>query len=347
MLIHVHGVGRIDFSSMSPSDLDVIEEVARTNDVDLVPTIFLGRHFLVEFERVLKRYHAGGPEAYPHILGFAVEGPMLGTGGGVPPVGCWVPTGEEWRQIASFGDLGLKYMVIGPDALDLDDRVARGLTFRELIDCFYQQDVKLALGHFQHQDPVLSARRSSEVVDYIQSAYGPSPEILITDHLFNDMPRSFTHSWRTPDERRRREHEVAEFLTRPWRDDDLEEILGPVPAVLLREASNGRLVPVLNFDGEHVDLEICRRVVDYLGSWRMMAITDHTDSEIMAGERLSMRPGSNLRFRQDGVVAAGSSGLDVQRGNMTSIGLARQDIANLFMNVPRRVLSRRVCAAPS
>lgn len=272
---------------------------------------------------------------------------MLGTGGGVPPVGCWVPTGAEWRRIAKMGNFGLRYMVVGPDSLELDDSVAFDLTFRDVVNSFYQNNVKLALGHFQHQDPALSARRTSDVVEYVQCAYGPSPDILITDHLFNDMPRNFKHSWRTPEERSRRDREVGDFLALPWRDQDLEQLLGPIPATLVREALNGRMTPVLNFDGDHVDLAICRRLVEYLGSQRMMAITDHTDSDVMANEQLSLRPGSSLRYRSDGIVAAGSSGLDVQRRNMAAIGLSSEDITNLFENVPRRVFSRQVCVAPS
>lgn len=348
MLVHVHGINGIDFSSMSSGDLDVIEDIARKDDFDIVPTMFIGRDFLSQLERIVKRYYYNPVSSgYPHILGFAVEGPMLGPAGGVPPAGRWVPTSEEWQRIAALGEFGLQYIVIGPDSLELDDPVASGLTFRDVVDCFYQHNVKLALGHFGHQDPELSARRTVDVVEYIQYTYGPSPDILITDHLFNDMPRNFKHAWRTPEENSMRDREVSDFLALPWRYDNLDEILGPVPATLIREALHGRLTPVLNFDGDHVDLAICRRVVEYLGSQRMMAITDHTDSDVMAGEKLSFRPDSSLRYRSDGAVAAGSSGLDVQRRNMASIGLSSEDVTDLFANVPRRVLSQQVCVARS
>lgn len=339
-LIHLHGLGDIDFSSMTPDDLAEIERIAQAEDYHVVPTIFLARDYLQSFREVLRHYTEEDAAHFPRIEGFAIEGPMLGTHGGVPPAGCWVPSADEWRAISALGDLGLLYVVIGPDAVALDEEVDDELTFRAVVDLFYSHGVKLALGHFQHDDPELSAQRTRAVIEYVQSNYGPDPGCIITDHLFNDMPRNFTHAWRTPEERTRREDEIGRFLSLCWTSDTLDEILGPVPAVLVRAAEADELIPVLNFDGEHVDIAVCRRVVDYLGVDRIAAITDHTETTSMAGEPLIEHDYSSLKYRGDGVVAAGSSGPNAQSANMRGLGLTEEDIHRLMHVVPQRVLSR-------
>jgi len=339
VLFHTHGIGGIDFSSMEPGDLSKVNELAAARGIYLVPTIFLRREFGAQFRRVLAEYAAGRRAgAYDHILGFGVEGPLLGSSGGVPEAGCWRPDAGEWMELAELGTLGLSYIVMAPDAMDLTDELESGLVFRDVIDAFYLNGVKLALGHFRHDDAELSAHRTERVIDYIQARYGPSPLIVITDHLYNDMPRQFTHAWRTAEEKAGREAELKAFLANRWTASSLPSLLGPVPALLLRAAAEGRLTPALNFDGEHVDLEICRRTVEFLGPERIIAITDDTESAEMAGESLSKRPGSTLLFRDDGRVAAGSSGAVVQERNMRSIGIADADLASLLGGVAHSVL---------
>ncbi|WP_255800958.1 hypothetical protein [Mycobacteroides abscessus] len=343
MLLHSHGIGAVDFSSMSPDDLVTIQHAADRDDFCIIPTIFLRRPYMSDFARVLEEFNSRAGD-YPAIVGFAVEGPMLGRSGGVPVAGCWNPTGEEWLQIAGWGRIGLKYLVIGPDAMDINDELDEGLRFRDLIDEFYANGIILALGHFQHNDPDRSARRTATVIDYIYENYGRSPDILITDHLFNDMPRNFVHAWRTEESRHRRPDEIRPVLAEQWTDANIARLLGPVPATLMLAARAGKLTPVLNFDGEHVDLEICRLVVDYLGPDRLMAITDNTDSDVMAGEQLHRLPGSSLRYRSDGVVAAGSTNMAGQRQHMRQIGLSPVTIDSLVRRVPRRVLNRALVA---
>ena len=342
VLIHVHGVGGIDFSSMSVADLDEVENLLRKRECDVVPTVFLRREYMLEFLDVLEHYTAAPVDRYPSIRGFAVEGPMLGSHGGVPASGCWSPSSGEWRTIAAMGDVGLQYMVIGPDAVDLDESVDGEFSFRDIIDELYSHGVKLALGHFVRNDPVESARRTQAVIDYVQQTYGPCPDALITDHLFNDMPRLFVHAWRTAEECVRRTDELARFLAQPWTEDTIDEVLGPVPGTLLRAALNDQLVPALNFDGDHVDLAICQRVVKFLGAGRLLAITDHTECDTMADEDLHRREGSSLLYRRDGLVAAGSRGLSEQRRNMASIGMSAGEIDDVLQNVPSRVLEHRV-----
>lgn len=340
LLFHVHGIGSFDFSSMTPDDLEGVDELARLRDVDLVPTIFLRREYGPTFRDVLAEFTSGKREGrYGRIAGFGVEGPLLGSSGGVPEAGCWRPNAAEWIELADLGRLGLSYIVMAPDAVEITEELEPGVVFRDVIDAFYLNGVKLALGHFRHDDPGLSARRTERVIDYIQARYGPSPLVVITDHLFNDMPRRFTHAWRSAEEKARREAELEPFLAQEWTAASLPELLGPVPATLLLAAAEGRLTPTLNFDGEHVDLEVCRRTVEFLGSERLIAITDDTESTEMAGESLSRRPGSSLLFRDDGRVAAGSSGTLVQDANLRSLGLGDEQRQNLLGGVAQSVLA--------
>jgi phosphoheptose isomerase/N-acetylglucosamine-6-phosphate deacetylase len=343
VLFHTHGIGSVDFSSMAPRDLEEVERLARARGVRILPTVFLRRSHLAGLRDVMQEHCDGRARGrYEHVLGFGMEGPLLGLLGGVPPAGCWTPTPDEWAQLAEFGELGLRYVVMAPDGARLEDEIEPGTSFRDVVDAFYTHGVKLALGHFRHDDPAESARRTERLIDYVQQRYGPSPELLITDHLFNDMPRAFTHAWRTPEQRRNRRRELDAFLAHAWTEESLERLLGPVPAVLLKAAAADRLRPTLNFDGDHVDLAICQRTVEFLGPERLIAITDDTERLEMAGESLHRREWSSLLFRDDGKVAAGSSGIAVQLRNIRSLGLTAEDAVNLVARVPQAVLEAPV-----
>lgn len=325
---------------MTGEDLDETQALCDDRGLDCVPTVFLRRDYLTVWTDVLKRFAVGRLEGrYGRILGFAMEGPLLGTSGGVPPAGCWMPTRAEWRAIAELGELGLRYVVMGPDGLDLDEPIESGFTFRALLDLLYCSGIKVAFGHFRHDDPALSARRLRAVIEHIQGTYGPSPYTILTDHLYNDMPRNFVHALRGSKNDADLGAEVERFLRTPWTDDALDDLLGLVPATLLREAAADRLTPVLNFDGHHVDLRVCARTVAYLGSRRLILITDNTEVDEMAGEPLATREDAGgLWYRRDGRVAAGQSGMSVQLANLRAIGLGQDDIARLVSTVPRAAL---------
>ncbi|MFJ9440237.1 hypothetical protein ACIROG_27855, partial [Bacillus mobilis] len=103
----------------------------------------------------------------------------------------------------------------------------------------------------------------------------------------------------------------------------------------------GKLFPCINFDGYHVDLDIVRKTLDYLGSDKMIVLTDHTEIPTMAREPL-VDDGSLLWRRDDGKVAAGQSGPDRQRQNMASIGLTEQQIDQMFWHNPRNAIQYTV-----
>lgn len=346
-LYHVHGLGPFDFSSLRPEDLPPIQKIAAERDMEVLPTIFLSRNALPALTDVHKAYdelrEAG---EVPNIAGFAVEGPLLGPMGGIPREGKWIPTVQEWESLVDLGRLGLRYIVMAPDAMELHEEIAPGFRFGDLLLRFYDNGVKIALGHFHHSDPQRSARLTREVIEFLHERYESSPYLVLTDHLFNDMPRNFTHTWRTDEEMLRRQAELTPFLEHDWETSDLVELLGPVPAELLAATREGLITPCLNFDGKHVDLEVCRLTVDYLGADRLIALTDHIEVDQMANEKLT-KATNGLWMRNDGVVAAGSTGYERQREHMESIGIAGDAVTNLFDTVPRAAIEspiRRVRA---
>jgi hypothetical protein len=338
-LFHSHGIGRYDYSSLHPDDLNQIEAIAEERDLLLCPTIFLRQAQLGQFVELIHAYSERSRDGeLPHIVGFSLEGPILGSEGGVPRGATWRPTAKEWRIISSLGSFGLRYMVVAPDIFDLGENITGGYSFRDLLCDCYDHGLKMALGHFRRDDPLLSASRVEAILGYLHGRYQSSPYLVLTDHLFNDMPRSFIHAYRTTEARSKTNTEMSAFLAAPWDSDSLSERLGPVPAALLRAARNRLLTPAINFDGFHVDLQICRRTVDYLGSDRLIAMTDDTDLNSMAGEHLHQIADNPLRYRSDDAVAAGSSDYRVQIRNMTAIGMTSEDIELMFGSLPEAAL---------
>ncbi|MFF1708285.1 hypothetical protein [Streptomyces sp. NPDC058252] len=292
---------------------------------------------------MLHEYHAlkqGGKVA--NIAGFAVEGPLLGPQGGIPRAGRWHPSKEEWRTLADLGPYGLRYIVMAPDGAALSEEVASGLTFGDLLRSLYEQGTRVALGHFHRDAPERSADRMRAVVDFLHGRFDSSPYLILTDHLYNDMPRTFVHTWRTPDERISRAEELQPLLEADWEKADLSALLGPVPATMLHLAQQGALTPCINFDGAHVDLEICRLTVQYLGADRLIALTDHTEVPTMAREPLRRSEHNGLWLRGDGAVAAGSSDFERQRDNILSLGFDEDMVTRLFVTNPSRAIAHRV-----
>jgi len=342
VLFHVHGLGEFDFSSLRPEDLPAIQRAAVDRGVDLVPTIFLRQNWLGACVALIRSY-SSAREQFPNILGFAIEGPLLGPSGGTPRSAAWMPTVDEWQTIASLGSLGLRYLVLAPDAMDTRDLVARGCRLIDLIELFSEHDVRIALGHFERSNPERSAERALSLIEAIHDVRGLDRFNVLTDHLYNDMPRNFTHAWRG-EAKVQRAVELEQFLGTSWVPGDLNGLLGPVPSALLEAARGGRLLPCLNFDGYHVDLAICRRTVDFVGADSLIAITDHTETVAMAGEELHPADDSSLWYREDEIVAAGRMDLDWQIKNMRAIELSEREIDLMTNTNPHCVLGGNAIA---
>ncbi|MFI1536191.1 hypothetical protein [Streptomyces anandii] len=341
-LYHFHGLGGFDFSAMAPDDLKNVQDLAAQRDLEILPTVYLRREALPRLRDTVQAFsELSAAGDVPNIAGFAIEGPLLGPDGGIPRRGKWYPTAEEWTQLTALGPMGLKYVVMAPDAADLDESVGDGLSFAELLGRFYDNGVRIGVGHYHRDNPHRSARRLEEVLDHLHQHYESSPFLVLTDHLYNDMPRNFVHAWRSAAALERRPDELASVMAPRWTRDTLTDLLGPVPAAMLNAALDDRLMPCLNFDGRHVDLALCRRTVDYLGTDRLIALTDHIEVDTMAGEPLTQDAHSGLRLRDDGAVAAGSSDYPTQRANMLSIGLDDDQVQQLFYRNPKAAIEFR------
>lgn len=340
VLFHTHGLGKFDFSSLTKSDLSAIDQIASERYAYLCPTVYLKQESIEAFRDLFIAFsEMKRLEKLSRLLGFSIEGPFLGTHGGIPKGSTWHPTVEQWQEITSWFSLGLKYIVLAPDLFALTEELESGFTFANLLSLIYDSGGRVALGHFSGALPDKSAERVNEVLDYIESRYFPSPYLVLTDHLFNDMPRNFQHTFRTASTRALRDRELTRILNSPWEKSLLPSLLGSVPAALLRATRHNRLTPALNFDGGHVDLTICRRVVDYLGASRVIAMTDHTEIQMLAGEPLSKDIDTNLFYRGDGVLAASAVNHEQQLHNMVRIGIDSAAIHELFFQTPLAALN--------
>jgi hypothetical protein len=195
-----------------------------------------------------------------------------------------------------------------------------------------------APGHFIKSNPSESAKALQTIFDIVAS-WGYCP--TISDHLFNDMPRNFKHAWRTPAERKIRDQEIKMLKMDSWDLDTLEENLGPVPAVMIKNARRGHVKICLNFDGEHVDLAVAKKAVELIGAENMLMMTDSIESKRLAGRHLQMQENSTLLYQDEGIVAAGSQNVFHQVKNMFSIGLTEKQISLICDLVPSSIIKQR------
>ena len=334
--VHCHGIGAVDFSDLGSLDLTALNATAAAEGVLCVPTLYLRHDRLGDFVALMHRYHrlrAAG--RLPFVPGIALEGPLLASHGGTPSATVWPPTRPEWERLAACGALGLLYVVLSPDAL----APASGL--RELVDrrhpdlgwivrTLVAAGVRPALGHFTRADPHGSA---ALVHDLVGEAWDTPTELrgarVVTDHLFNDMPMTIRHAFRTQRARSERDAALASYDLPAWTLADLPGQVGPVPAAIMQLCRAGRVASCINFDGEHVDLAIAARAVELVGRDNIMLMTDRCDSARLGGQRLHRTEDNTLWYQDGGVVAAGSQPMDRQIGNARGQGLAEEAIWDL------------------
>ncbi len=350
---HCHGIGSADFSDLGRLSLSAVEEAAAREGVRCVPTLYLPFSRFEAFLAMMQRFSERRADGlHENIVGFAVEGPMLGSFGGTPEDGVWLPTRREWLQLAECGPLGLRYVVISPDALLPDSPLAAAKTLEHpelewIVRTLLEHGVRPALGHFLKTSPEASAECVQRTVESAREAGArPFSGDVTTDHLFNDMPLRFVHAWRTRQDRERRQVELAAADLASWSIDTVLEQCGPVPGTIMREAHLGGLVACLNFDGEHVDIEVAKRAAELIGSRSVIAMTDRTDRPFLGSQALSRRADNSLYYQAKGIVAAGSRDIDAQIDNMRHCGISEADIWTMVMATPSRVLGLPQCDAP-
>lgn len=303
---------------------------------------FIAKPNFDDFIRLINSFHEEKQAGkFAHLLGFALEGPLLGSHGGTPEKGVWQPTRQHWEAIAACGKKGLIYTIFSPDAYLPGSNFSfdpEAPSIAWITETLLKGGVLPAPGHFIKSDPLASAKLLQEVFDIV-NAWGYMP--TITDHLFNDMPRNFKHAWRTPEERAKRDEEIEALNLASWNLDNLDEKLGLVPATMIRNARKGVVKICQNFDGEHVDLAIIKKAVELIGAENMLMMTDSIESKRLAGRDLHMIHGSTLLYQDEGIVAAGSQDIPRQINNMLSISLNPEQIEQITHIVPGNIIKQR------
>ena len=339
---HYHGIDGFDLQNEPDMILDGVERMLGEEGARAILTFGIPESMFLHFLKFMKTFNERSLLGKNfNVVGIAIEGPLLASPGGTPKQGVWLPTVEQWEQIADCGILGLKYAVISPDA-DLAAKHLRSVSYGRypqsiewIVNTLLDGNVLPSLGHFGKNDAQGSVQAIELILNLIRSrGCGPT----VTDHLFNDMPLHFKHAWRTPDERCNREAELAGLGLSSWNWTNMNEKMGPVPAALLQGAKQGLLKLCLNFDGEHVDLAICKKTVEIVGADNIMMMTDRFPQEIAGGQALMRKDGSTLLYQEQGVVAGGTQGVLQQIDNMRSIGLSDNDIEKMVSIVPSQFL---------
>jgi len=338
---HCHGIGRFDFSEISSIKLQEIENILATRKQKVVLTLYLPKHNFENFLELMTVFNQGKKSSkFKHILGFALEGPLLASHGGTPEKGVWMPTKQHWKKLADCGKEGLIYVILSPDAqchgsnFHLDTK-SPSITW--IAETLLSGRVLPAPGHFIKSDPLASAKELQSIFDVVKAWNGGA---TITDHLFNDMPLNFKHAWRNIEEKERRDQEIQQLNLESWNLNNLEEKLGAVPAVMIRNARKGLVKLCQNFDGEHVDLAIVKKAVELVEAENMLMMTDSIESKRLAGRDLTMKEGSTLLYQDAGIVAAGSQDARRQIQNMFSIGLSAQQTELITVTTPTNIIKQ-------
>ncbi|WP_203072150.1 amidohydrolase family protein [Falsiroseomonas ponticola] len=324
---HCHGIGPIDFSEVGSYDLDTVELLLRAERSACIATVFLRRELIDAFSSMLSMFYLGRQEGrYRNLLGFALEGPLLAGRGGTPPLGFWRPDRAEWRRIANLGQKGLRYVVLAPDAATSHDEPSPHWVAALLLD----HGLSPALGHFDPRHPARTVTTIDAVV-IERDVAGPHAPPILTDHLFNDMPRLIRHAWRTAAEKARRDAEVEALDIERWALQDLDRQIGLVPAALIRHGAEGNIRNFINFDGDHLDILIARRALELIGEDGVLAMTDRLDSTVLCGHRLHRVPDNSLLYQDMGVVSAGTSTIARQASNLRRVGVDNDAIRKITL----------------
>jgi len=340
---HCHGIGRFDFTDILSLKLQEIEDILVMRKQKVVLTLYLPQPSFESFLELMEIFEQGKKSGkFKQIIGFALEGPLLSSHGGTPEKGVWIPMKQHWKRLAACGKKGLIYVILSPDArcpgshfyLNLNTQAP---TITWITEILLSGGVLPAPGHFAKTDPAASAKELQSIFDVV-AAWGQG--VIITDHLFNDMPLNFKHAWRNKEEKAQRDQAVKQLNLESWHLGNLEEKLGHIPAVMIKNARKGLVKLCQNFDGEHVDLAIVKKAVELTGVENMLMMTDSIESKRLAGCDLTMREGSTLLYQNTGIVAAGTQGVEKQIQNMVTIGLSPQQIKFITNIVPTDIIAQ-------
>lgn len=333
---HCHGISKFDFTEPSKISLANLDEHLEIEGTSAILTLYLRKDRVQNLDNLIKEYHAGYIKGiYKNIRGIALEGPLLSSFGGTPKVGQWIPTKEEWRSIFELGKYGLCYIVISPDYQIDEKNPSYPDSIEWIMEEMLRYNILPALGHFRKDNPEYSANSIKNILRYVKENNLPP---IVTDHLYNDMPLNFKHSFRNQAEREKSDEALQKLLSADWHKENLEDILGAVPAAIIQGAKEGLLKICLNFDGDHVDIRLCKKTVEYVGSENLMIMTDRIQSKILGGQYLTERLENTLLYQEAGIVAGGTQSLMRQIMNMLQVNLNSKDIYNLIYQTAHNLL---------
>jgi N-acetylglucosamine-6-phosphate deacetylase len=324
--VHLHGIGPYDFSDLEPSALPGISALLEARGMDAVLTVFLRLGRLEQFERFMAAFAEGRRSGtLKGILGISIEGPLLSSSGGIPRDAVWVPTRAEWNKIAKWGRHGLLYVIIAPDYFG-PDLSSGSPSVSWIIESLQEAHVLPSFGHFAKDSPQGSAVAVESALGLLAAQRTEERIVAMTDHIFNDMPRSFRHAWRSTADRESRERDLEEINNQQWSAADVCQKLGPVPGTLIIGALRGLVGLCVNFDGDHVDMVHTTRLVQNVGAGRIFCMTDTvSEGNVLCGEELLCSAENSLLYRPGGCVAAGTTSVDLQIRNILAAGVSVQD----------------------
>jgi len=290
---------------------------------------------LNNFVALVENYHSARTlNQLQNIVGLALEGPTLSLVGGTPEAGCWNPTKAEWITIAKLGSKGLIYCVVSPDySTNAGPEYPTSIFW--ITKTLMDHGVMPALGHILKDNPAEAARQINVMLDGLEANQNIP---VITDHMFNDMPLNFKHTWRTASEQESRRQQLAAILAEEWNYETIDNCLGPVPAELVRQAWKGKLKICLNFDGDHVDIEICKKAINLIGAENILLMTDRIAGKNFGGRKLIQHPDNSLLYQDKGIVAGGTQSLISQLGKMIRSQISSKDIYQITYANPNNLI---------
>ncbi len=212
---HYHGIDGLDLQNEPGKILDEVEISLAKEGIRAVLTFGIPESMFTNFIRFMQVFNErtqSGKNIY--VVGIAIEGPLLTSPGGTPKQGVWLPSKDQWKQIADCGVLGLRYVVISPD-VNLEEKYIKSpfqnrypTNIEWIINTILDGKVLPSLGHFSKHNPDGCADSIKAILSLIKkSGVGP----IVTDHLYNDMPLNFKHAWRSIDEQHNREIELSQL----------------------------------------------------------------------------------------------------------------------------------------
>lgn len=280
------------FSTSQRRDWAAEEKCFRAWNIAGISMVSLPPWGVDDWERDMECFHS---MEFSHLKGIGLEGPGLDLPGGTPSDSAWHPTRRKWRRLLAAGPC---YVVCSAPS-------------DEEVELFAEYGCSLCLGHLNN------TRADAEHLYASVRLARQLGVFVLVDHFLNDMsPKDLVYHERSGprgDEIQR----SADRLRRAGVENG-DDVLGPVPAMLLRLAQAGEISLMLNCDGGHVAYPIVRALFDLIGAPWFLAMTDF----LPGGQLGSLRAKLDKGLYWNGATVAGSSHtLRAGRSSMEQSGL--------------------------